>query len=67
MAHNAINRRSRGDRTLTPGKDGIYSIELAAKATPTTPATCRFRRNTLISFCACTARARTPQTIQIVE
>lgn len=31
MAHNAINRHSRGDRTLTPDKDGMYTIELAAK------------------------------------
>lgn len=31
MAHNAINRHSRGDRTLKPDADGMYTIELAAK------------------------------------
>ncbi|PWW11685.1 DUF1254 domain-containing protein [Mangrovibacter plantisponsor] len=31
MAHNAINRHSRGDRTLKPGPDGMYTIELSAK------------------------------------
>ncbi|TIC85761.1 DUF1254 domain-containing protein [Nocardioides sp. GY 10127] len=30
MAHNALNRHSRGDRTLTPDDDGLYTIELAA-------------------------------------
>jgi hypothetical protein len=30
MAHNALNRHSRGDRTLTPDPDGIYTIELSA-------------------------------------
>ena len=30
MAHNAINRHSRGDRTLTPDADGSYTIELRA-------------------------------------
>ncbi len=30
MAHNAINRHSRGDRTLEPDADGYYSIELNA-------------------------------------
>ncbi|WP_271176181.1 DUF1214 domain-containing protein [Leifsonia poae] len=30
MAHNSINRRSRGDRTLTPDDDGTYSILLSA-------------------------------------
>lgn len=30
MAHNAINRHSRGDRTLTPDTDGYYTIELRA-------------------------------------
>ena len=30
MAHNVINRHSRGDRTLTPDADGYYSIELTA-------------------------------------
>ncbi|MFD1810730.1 DUF1254 domain-containing protein [Rhodococcus gannanensis] len=28
MAHNAINRHSRGDRTLTPDSEGYYTIEL---------------------------------------
>ncbi|MCH1921384.1 DUF1214 domain-containing protein [Shewanella sp. A3A] len=31
MAHNAINRHSRGDRTLTPDADGMYTIKLSAK------------------------------------
>jgi hypothetical protein len=31
MAHNAINRHSRGDRTLKPGADGMYTIELSTK------------------------------------
>ncbi|MFB2728614.1 DUF1254 domain-containing protein [Shewanella mangrovisoli] len=31
MAHNEINRHSRGDRTLKPGADGMYTIELSAK------------------------------------
>lgn len=31
MAHNEINRHSRGDRTLTPDSDGMYTIELSAK------------------------------------
>jgi hypothetical protein len=30
MAHNALNRHSRGDRTLTPDGDGFYTIELGA-------------------------------------
>jgi hypothetical protein len=30
MAHNDLNRHSRGDRTLTPDDDGIYTIELSA-------------------------------------
>lgn len=30
MAHNVINRHSRGDRTLTPDADGYYTIELTA-------------------------------------
>ena len=32
MAHNALNRHSRGDRTLTPDPDGTYTIELGADA-----------------------------------
>ncbi|WP_421314378.1 DUF1254 domain-containing protein [Aeromonas veronii] len=31
MAHNAINRHSRGDRSLKPDADGMYTIELSAK------------------------------------
>lgn len=30
MAHNAINRHSRGDRTLKPSNDGTYTITLSA-------------------------------------
>lgn len=30
MAHNSLNRHSRGDRTLTPDADGYYTIELSA-------------------------------------
>ncbi|WP_207905656.1 DUF1254 domain-containing protein [Nocardia alba] len=30
MAHNAINRHSRGDRTLTPDADGYYTLLLSA-------------------------------------
>lgn len=30
MAHNALNRHSRGDRTLTPGSDGYFTVELRA-------------------------------------
>ena len=30
MAHNSINRHSRGDRTLTPDDDGTYSLLLSA-------------------------------------
>jgi hypothetical protein len=30
MAHNALNRHSRGDRTLTPDADGYFTIELRA-------------------------------------
>lgn len=37
MAHNAINRHSRGDRTLTPDKDGMYTIELAATGDAANP------------------------------
>ncbi|MEU0538300.1 DUF1254 domain-containing protein [Nocardia sp. NPDC005978] len=32
MAHNAINRHSRGDRTLTPDADGYYALELGSDA-----------------------------------
>lgn len=32
MARNALNRHSRGDRTLTPGNDGLYTIELSSDA-----------------------------------
>ncbi|CAM3143503.1 DUF1254 domain-containing protein [Prescottella defluvii] len=32
MAHNAINRHSRGDRTMTPDTDGYYTIVLSADA-----------------------------------
>lgn len=32
MAHNAINRHSRGDRTLVAGADGWYTIDLGADA-----------------------------------
>ncbi|MGL5666460.1 MAG: DUF1214 domain-containing protein, partial [Shewanella sp.] len=31
MAHNEVNRHSRGDRTLKPDADGMYTIELSAK------------------------------------
>ncbi|WP_421210965.1 DUF1214 domain-containing protein [Aeromonas enteropelogenes] len=31
MAHNTINRHSRGDRTLKPDADGMYTIELSSK------------------------------------
>lgn len=31
MVHNDINRHSRGDRTLQPSSDGVYTIELATK------------------------------------
>lgn len=37
MAHNAINRHSRGDRTLKADKDGMYTIELAAKGDESNP------------------------------
>lgn len=30
MAHNSINRHSRGDRTLTPADDGTYTVLLSA-------------------------------------
>lgn len=30
MAHNDLNRHSRGDRTLTTNTDGEYQIELGA-------------------------------------
>ncbi|WP_413580754.1 DUF1254 domain-containing protein [Bdellovibrio sp. HCB288] len=37
MAHNELNRHSRGDRTLKPGKDGLYTIELASKGSADNP------------------------------
>ena len=37
MAHNALNRHSRGDRTLKPDADGNYTIELAAKGDASNP------------------------------
>ncbi|WDY55877.1 DUF1254 domain-containing protein [Pseudomonas sp. PSKL.D1] len=37
MAHNDLNRHSRGDRTLKPDADGNYTIELAAKGDASNP------------------------------
>jgi hypothetical protein len=37
MAHNELNRHSRGDRTLKPDADGMYTIELAAKGDASNP------------------------------
>ena len=37
MAHNAINRHSRGDRTLKPDANGEYTIELSAKGEESNP------------------------------
>lgn len=37
MAHNEINRHSRGDRTLKPDADGMYTIELSAKGDASNP------------------------------
>ncbi|MBN6776100.1 DUF1254 domain-containing protein [Pseudomonas granadensis] len=37
MAHNAINRHSRGDRTLKPDANGMYTIELSAKGDASNP------------------------------
>ncbi|MBT1444198.1 DUF1254 domain-containing protein [Shewanella sp. JM162201] len=37
MAHNEINRHSRGDRTLKPDADGMYTIELGAKGSADNP------------------------------
>ncbi|MDE1187831.1 MAG: DUF1254 domain-containing protein [Pantoea sp.] len=37
MAHNDINRHSRGDRTLKPDADGMYTIDLSAKGDPNNP------------------------------
>lgn len=37
MAHNDINRHSRGDRTLTPDAEGNYTIELSAKGDASNP------------------------------
>ncbi|WP_236170582.1 DUF1254 domain-containing protein [Pseudomonas pseudonitroreducens] len=37
MAHNELNRHSRGDRTLKPDADGNYTIELSAKGDANDP------------------------------
>lgn len=37
MAHNEINRHSRGDRTLKPDVNGLYTIELSAKGDGNNP------------------------------
>ncbi|HEX4502450.1 MAG TPA: DUF1254 domain-containing protein [Scandinavium sp.] len=37
MAHNDINRHSRGGRTLKPGPDGMYTIDLSAKGDANNP------------------------------
>lgn len=37
MAHNALNRHSRGDHTLKPDADGMYTIELSAKGDANNP------------------------------
>ncbi|TDN60542.1 DUF1254 domain-containing protein [Scandinavium goeteborgense] len=37
MAPNAINRHSRGDRTLKPDADGMYTIEMSAKGDANNP------------------------------
>ncbi|TNV19722.1 DUF1254 domain-containing protein [Buttiauxella sp. B2] len=37
MAPNAINRHSRGDRTLKPDADGMYTIEMSAKGDVNNP------------------------------
>ncbi|MGJ7513739.1 DUF1254 domain-containing protein [Pseudomonas baetica] len=37
MAHNELNRHSRGDRTLKPDADGNYTIELSAKGDANNP------------------------------
>ncbi|MBH3429999.1 DUF1254 domain-containing protein [Pseudomonas alkylphenolica] len=37
MAHNSLNRHSRGDRTLKPDADGTYTVELAAKGDASNP------------------------------
>lgn len=37
MAHNAINRHSRGDRTLKPDAEGNYTLELSAKGDESNP------------------------------
>lgn len=37
MAHNDINRHSRGDRTLKPDADGMYTIDLSAKGDASNP------------------------------
>ena len=37
MAHNEINRHSRGDRSLKPDADGLYTIDLSAKGDSNNP------------------------------
>lgn len=37
MAHNEINRHSRGDRTLKPDANGMYTIDLSAKGDANNP------------------------------
>jgi hypothetical protein len=37
MAHNELNRHSRGDRTLKPDADGMYTIEMSAKGDANNP------------------------------
>lgn len=37
MAHNELNRHSRGDRTLKPDADGMYTIDLSAKGDANNP------------------------------
>jgi hypothetical protein len=37
MAHNDLNRHSRGDRTLKPDADGMYTIEMSAKGDGSNP------------------------------
>lgn len=37
MAHNEINSHSRGDRSLKPDADGMYTIDLSAKGDASNP------------------------------
>lgn len=37
MAHNELNRHSRGDRTLKPDADGMYTIDLSTKGDANNP------------------------------